>query len=176
MGLDALAAEVGAALRRLGCTLAVAESCTGGLVCHHLTNVPGSSNYFLGGVVSYANAAKENVLGVSADVLQSHGAVTQETAVAMARGVRDLMGSDIGVGVTGIAGPGGGTRQKPVGSVHISLVAADTQVCEQHVWSGDRLANKRASARAALELLRHYLTAVASPGEDQWDQATTNLR
>ena len=170
MNLDELAAEIGTALRRRGRTLALAESCTGGLVCHHITNIPGSSDYFLGGVVSYANGAKGNLLGVPADTLQVYGSVSRETAVAMAKGVRDLLGSDIALAVTGIAGPGGGTREKPVGLVHISLVTKDVQVCERHVWPGDRLANKEASARAALQLLYHYLTARAVPSKEQWSE------
>ena len=161
MDLDALASEIGAVLRHMGRSLAVAESCTGGLVCHHVTNVPGSSDYFLGGVVSYADSAKANVLGIPASTLRMHGAVSQETAVAMAKRVRDILGSDIALSITGIAGPGGGAPGKPVGLVHISLVAENAEVSERHVWSGDRLANKRASACAALQLLRHYLTSVA---------------
>ena len=166
MDLDQLAAEIGAALRRTGQTLALAESCTGGLVCHCITNIPGSSDYFLGGVVAYANSTKEKVLGVPAETLQKHGAVSRETAVAMAEGVCDLLDADIGVAITGIAGPGGGTPKKPVGLVYISLATRGVHTCERHVWSGDRRANKRSSAQAALQLLLHYLTARSAQDGD----------
>lgn len=142
-------------------TLSVAESCTGGLITHRLTNVPGSSNYLLGGVVAYSYDAKERVLGVRHDTLYEHGAVSQETALEMARGVRRLLGSDVALAVTGIAGPSGGTPEKPVGLVYIALSARDFERCERYVWSGDRLQNKQQSSEAALKLLREYLEGKA---------------
>ncbi len=170
-GIPAPEAVVGELLRAQGLTLAVAESCTGGLVSHRITNVPGSSDYYLGSVTAYANPVKERVLGVPAEVLAAHGAVSQETALAMARGVRHLLGADVGLAVTGIAGPGGGTPQKPVGLVYIALAAPDGTWVEEHRWqwgqevregADERLANKAASAEAALALLRAYLVESAS--------------
>jgi len=111
----------GMLLRRYGMTLAAAESCTGGLIAHRITNVPGSSDYFLEGVISYSNEAKEKILGVPRDILIEHGAVSAPVVEAMASGVRRLSGADIGVGVSGIAGPGGGTPEKPVGTVFIGI-------------------------------------------------------
>ena len=138
-------------------TLATAESCTGGLVAHRITNVPGSSAYFLGGFVTYANAAKEALLGVQHETLVAHGAVSQETAQEMARGARQQLGADLAVSVTGIAGPGGGTPEKPVGLVYIALSAPDAELCQRHLWTGGRLSNKEQSAEAALRMILAYL-------------------
>ncbi len=148
---------VGRLLTGRSLTVAVAESCTGGLITHRLTNVPGSSAYLVGSVVAYAYEAKERVLGVRHSTLYDYGAVSRETAVEMASGVRRLMGTDVGLSVTGIAGPTGGTPEKPVGLVYIALSARDFERCERFVWSGDRLANKSQSAEAALRILREYL-------------------
>ena len=152
-----LEAEIGELLRRRGLTLAVAESCTGGLLGHLITNVPGSSDYFLGGVVAYSDQAKERLLGVRRETLQREGAVSEATAREMARGVRERFNSDLALAVTGIAGPGGGTPEKPVGLVCIALATADSERVERQVWEGDRLQNKLQSARRALELLREHL-------------------
>ena len=138
-------------------TVALAESCTGGLVGHRLTEVPGSSNYFLGGIVCYSNSAKERLLGVSQDTLLAHGAVSAETALEMAQGARRELGADIGLSVTGIAGPAGGTPDKPVGLVYIALATPKGERCERHVWDSDRSGNKALSAEAALDLLQRYL-------------------
>jgi nicotinamide-nucleotide amidase len=144
-----------------GKTLAVAESCTGGLVGHRLTQVPGSSAAFLGGVIAYHNSVKERTLGVPADILEREGAVSEATALAMAEGVRRLLGADFGVAVTGIAGPTGGTEDKPVGLTYVALSAApDVLVCERHVWQGKRQENKESSATAALALLQRHLRSV----------------
>jgi len=148
---------VGHLLRERGLTLAAAESCTGGLLSHRITDVPGSSDYYRGSVTAYANAVKEHLLGVPRDVLEAVGAVSRETALAMARGARGLLGADLALSVTGIAGPGGGTPQKPVGLTYIALAAPDGDWVEEHRWTGDRSANKAASASAALALLRWYL-------------------
>jgi PncC family amidohydrolase len=150
--------EVGDLLSQRGWTLAVAESCTGGLLGHRITNVSGSSAYFEGGVLSYSNEAKVLLLGVPRETLVQHGAVSGETALAMARGARRLLGTDIAVSITGIAGPTGGTPDKPVGLVYIALASADAELLEEHVWSGDRTANKERSGQAALELILRYLT------------------
>lgn len=149
--------RVGDLLVRQGLTLAVAESCTGGLVGHRLTNVPGSSRYFMGGVIAYDNAAKERVLGVRPSTLYGHGAVSAETAREMALGARRLFGADVAVSITGIAGPGGSTPGKPVGLTYIHLSARDADWGECHVWQGNRETNKAQSAQAALDLLRRYL-------------------
>ena len=148
---------VGRLLTEQKLTLGVAESCTGGLITHRLTNVPGSSNYLLGGVVAYAYDVKERVLNVRHDTLYEHGAVSRETALEMARGARRLLGSDVAIAVTGIAGPSGGTPEKPVGLVYVALSVRDFERCERYVWSGNRLQNKQQSSQAALEMLREYL-------------------
>jgi PncC family amidohydrolase len=148
---------IGNLLLEQGLTLATAESCTGGLVAHRLTNISGSSAYFLGGFVTYSNEAKEKFVGVRHETLLAHGAVSEETAREMAQGARRQMGTDLAVSVTGIAGPLGGTADKPVGLVYLALAAPDDEICQRHVWAGDRLANKEQSAEAALQLVLAYL-------------------
>lgn len=138
-------------------TVSVAESCTGGLVSHKLTNVPGSSSYFDGGVVAYSNEAKIKILGVPEETIQDHGAVSPETAVAMAEGVRRMRGTDIGLSTTGIAGPGGGTPSKPVGLVYIGYSDAERSLVEKHRFMRERGWNKERSAMAALDILRRIL-------------------
>ena len=138
-------------------TLAIAESCTGGLITHRLTNVPGSSAYIIASVIAYAYEAKVAALGVSWDTLNKFGAVSAETVTEMARGAHEKFSATIGLAITGIAGPGGGTPDKPVGLVYIALADANDVVVERHVWRGDRLQNKEQSAQAALELLYRYL-------------------
>jgi PncC family amidohydrolase len=137
--------------------LATAESCTGGLVGHRLTNVPGSSGYLEGGVIAYSYEAKERLLGVHHDTLYEHGAVSAETALEMARGVRKALGADIGIAVTGIAGPGGGLPGKPVGLVYIALSARTYERVEHFSWDSDREGNKALSAEAALAMLKEFL-------------------
>ncbi len=149
---------VGKMLTEKKLTLALGESCTGGLVGHWVTNVPGSSEYFLGGVIAYAYDAKERLLDVRHNTLYEHGAVSAETAIEMARGARKALGADIGVSVTGIAGPGGGLPGKPVGLVYIALSARDFERIERFVWDGDRDGNKVKSAEAALAMLKEYLS------------------
>jgi nicotinamide-nucleotide amidase len=150
--LVAHAARLQAICLARGLTVATAESCTGGLVGHVLTEVPGASGYFLGGVVSYSDALKGALLGVSAEALVAHGAVSAQVAIAMASGAREHLGSDLGLAVTGIAGPEGGTPEKPVGLTYVAVAEAAGCRVERHLWGGDRDANKRASARALLEL------------------------
>ncbi len=164
MPSPSLEAQIGQALTARKLTLAAAESCSGGLVCHRLTNVPGSSVYFLGGVVAYAYEAKEQLLGVRHATLYDHGAVSKETAVEMARGARRLFGADIAVSVTGIAGPGGGLPNKPVGLTWIALSARETDLARQFVWQKDREGNKAESAEAALRMVWDYLIS-ARPEE-----------
>ena len=138
-------------------TLAIAESCTGGLITHRLTNVPGSSAYIIASVIAYAYEAKVAALGVSWDTLNKFGAVSAETVTEMARGAREKFSATIGLAITGIAGPGGGTPDKPVGLVYIALADANDVIVERHIWRGNRLQNKEQSAQAALELLYRYL-------------------
>ncbi|TEU10786.1 MAG: CinA family protein [Anaerolineales bacterium] len=164
MGTEPLEKAVGRLLTEQKLTIALAESCTGGLIAHRLTNVPGSSAYLIGGVVSYANEAKERILGVSHQTLQEHGAVSEETAREMSRGVRRLFQTDVALAVTGIAGPSGGTLEKPVGLTYIALTAADLKRCERYLWKGDRWANKEQSAEAALRMLHEYLEVRQDPG------------
>ncbi len=153
--LEVLAGEL---LRREGLRLAVAESCTGGLVGHRLTNVPGSSTYYMGSVTAYAYEAKVRLLGVRWGTLEKYGAVSKETVLEMACGVRRALAADIGLSVSGIAGPGGSTPDKPVGLVWIGLSAAGVDEAWKFIWPGDRLAVKEQSAEAALRLLVDYLS------------------
>jgi len=148
---------VGRFMRERGLKLAVAESCTGGLISHRITNVAGSSDYYLGSVTAYADEVKVELLGVRQGTLSEHGAVSAETALEMARGVRRRLQADLGLSVTGIAGPGGGTPEKPVGLVYIGLAAPDGAWVKRCLWKGNRRTNKAASAEAALGLVRRYL-------------------
>ena len=147
----ALAKLLGERLRRSGRSLAVAESCTGGLLGAAVTDAPGSSGYFLGGVISYADRVKVDQLGVSDFVLRRHGAVSEEAAAAMATGVRQLFKADIGVSITGVAGPDA-EGSKPAGLTFIGI-AAETVTTQRFQWTGDRWDNRRRSVIAALELL-----------------------
>ena len=155
--VDALELIVGGLLQRRGVTLAVAESCTGGLIGHRITNVPGSSAYYQGSITAYSYDAKELILHVRHDTLYQYGAVSERTAREMAQGVRRAFGADVGLAVTGIAGPDGGMPEKPVGLVYIALAAPDGEWVERQVWTGNRLENKEHSAEAALDLLCRYL-------------------
>lgn len=163
---DALEMLVGRLLKRQNLTLAVAESCTGGLIGHRITNVPGSSAYYQGSITAYASEVKERVLHVRGSTLQTWGAVSEETALEMAQGVREAFRADIGLAITGIAGPGGGTSEKPVGLVYVALVAPGAAWVERHIWEGDRWENKADSAESALELLRLYLDGRGSGKEE----------
>jgi nicotinamide-nucleotide amidase len=146
--------------RERGLSLAAAESCTGGLVAAHLTSVPGSSDVFRGGIVSYDNAVKHDQLGVSEETLAAHGAVSAETAVEMASGVREALGADAGVSVTGIAGPGGGSPEKPVGLVYLHASGPGADLPRELHLPGDREAVRRRATAAALHLLRELLTQI----------------
>lgn len=148
---------LGELLRPSGLKLAVAESCTGGLISHRITNVPGSSEYYLGGISAYAYEAKQRLLGVKQETLLSYGAVSQQTVLEMARGVRLILGADLGLAISGIAGPGGSTPEKPVGLTWIGISAPDGDWAWRYVWPGDRLAVKAQSAEQALQLLVGYL-------------------
>jgi len=137
-------------------TLATAESITGGLIGHALTETPGSSRVYLGGVITYDNRLKERI-GVPARTLGEFGAVSEETAVSMANGIREWAGADFGVAVTGIAGPGGATETKSIGLTYVAVADPSGAVCERHEWTGDRSANKTSTAEAALLLVLERL-------------------
>ncbi len=149
---------VGDLLRKDELRVAVAESCTGGLVAAELVSVPGSSHFFDAGVVAYSNAVKRSVLGVSSEVLSVHGAVSEAVAVAMAEGVRRFGAADIGIGVTGVAGPGGGTDDKPVGTVCFGVTGPDSALLARTArFPGDRTMVRRMAAGTAIDLLRRVL-------------------
>jgi PncC family amidohydrolase len=152
-----LEARIGGRLKARKLTFAAAESCTGGLILHRMTNIAGSSAYVLGGAVVYAYEAKVKLVAVKWETLQQFGAVSEQTALEMARGARAAFGSDIALSVTGIAGPGGGTDTKPVGLTYIGLVAPGVEQVQRFVWNGDREQNKASSAEAALHMLYAYL-------------------
>jgi PncC family amidohydrolase len=156
-----LAERLGAACVASGATIATVESCTGGLVGHLITEIPGSSAYYRGGFVTYSNELKQQSVGVPMDVLQAHGAVSAQTAVAMAVGGRERTGADLAVSVTGIAGPDGGTDAKPVGLTYVAVADPVGVAVRRFLWTGDRSDNKRRSAQAALELLLERLDASA---------------
>jgi nicotinamide-nucleotide amidase len=148
---------IGELLRKRGLRLAVAESCTGGLIGHRITNVPGSSTYYMGSVTAYAYEAKVRLLGVHWETLEKYGAVSKETVLEMANGVRRALAADIGLAVSGIAGPEGGTPEKPVGLTCFGLSAAGVDEAWSHVFKGDRLQIKEQSAEQALRLLADFL-------------------
>ena len=141
-------------------TLAVAESCTGGKLGDMITEVPGSSDYFLGGVISYSNDAKADLLGVDRKTLKAKGAVSEDVAVQMAQGARKRLRAAVGVGITGIAGPSGGTPAKPVGLVYIAVNSEKSSVCSRSLFRGSRSEVKRQSAETALEMLRDFIERV----------------
>lgn len=148
---------VGELLKQAGLTLSVAESCTGGLIGNRLTNVPGSSSYFLGGVVVYSDASKVDLLGVSPETIESRGAVSEQTALEMAKGVRERFRTDMGIAVTGIAGPEGGSAQKPVGTVHVALAAPERTFSKRYRFWGSRRQVKVNTSMMALDWIRRYI-------------------
>ena len=148
-----LASRLGPACRERGVRIGTAESCTGGLVAHLITEIAGSSDYFTGGLVTYSNDLKTGLVDVPAEVLEAHGAVSAQVARAMAVGARRRLAVDLAVAVTGIAGPDGGTPAKPVGLTYVAVADADGDDVRRYVWDSDRTGNKRLSAGAALDLL-----------------------
>jgi PncC family amidohydrolase len=158
---NSLEIQVGQLLSVRGLKLVLAESCTGGLLGSRISDVPGSSEYFLGGVVAYAYEAKADLLGVSWDTLNTKGAVSGETVLEMTKGIRQRLKADIGVSVSGIAGPGGGTPEKPVGTTWIGLAAEDGEWAKTYQFSGGREENKISAVDAALTLLLNYLQGKA---------------
>lgn len=151
--LDRLVGQLQERCLGRGLTVATAESCTGGYIAKSITDVAGSSGYFRGGVVSYSNEVKMSLLGVPADQLAAHGAVSAQVARSMAVGVLAVTGADLAVAVTGISGPGGGSPAKPVGLTYVAVADATGVDVRRFVWQGDRVANREATVRAALELL-----------------------
>lgn len=148
---------IGTLLSKRKLSLVTAESCTGGLIASRITDAPGSSSYFMGGIVAYSYEAKAALLDVSWDTLNSRGAVSRETVLEMARGARKAFGTDIAVSVSGIAGPGGGTPEKPVGTTWIGLTTSDGEWARHFAWDGDRIRNKQLSVEAALQFILDYL-------------------
>lgn len=148
---------IGKHLLQRGWRLALGESCTAGLVGHRITQVPGSSQYFLGGVIAYSNYAKQTLLRVSPQTLSTHGAVSEQAALEMACGARRALDAEVGLSVTGIAGPDGGSQEKPVGLTWIAISTPDKDRTICNVWPGDREQNIADSADAALALLLETL-------------------
>ncbi len=155
---DTMEGVVAALLTDRELTLSVAESCTGGLITDRLTNVPGSSVFLERGLVSYSNRSKEELLGVPASIIEKHGAVSEEVVTLMAEGIRKLAGTDIGLSTTGIAGPTGGTEEKPVGTLFVGLSIGEYTTCRRFLFSWDRRRMKEMSAQVALNMLRKHLT------------------
>lgn len=154
---ETLESAVGALLKKMRLTIAIAESCTGGLVTHRLTNVSGSSDYFMMGLVAYSNQIKERILGVPPELLAKYGAVSEEVALRMAKGIRFLARTNIGIGITGIAGPTGGTAKKPVGLVYIALAAGKKHIVRECRFLGSREEIKHQASQAALNLIRKQI-------------------
>ncbi|MCH7761052.1 nicotinamide-nucleotide amidohydrolase family protein, partial [candidate division TA06 bacterium] len=154
---ETLESVIGCLLIMKGLTLSVAESCTGGLVMDRLTGVPGSSDYFLGGLVAYSDDLKMRFLKIPKQILTKYGAVSQKTAVAMAEGIRNMAQADLGLSVTGIAGPTGGSKKKPVGLVYVGLAREGKPLWEEYRFLGDRRMIKEQSAQGALDFVRRYL-------------------
>lgn len=159
--LVALAARIQAAMLERGLTLATAESCTGGLIGYALTENGGSSQFYVGGLISYSDELKESELGVDRKTLQHHGAVSAQTCVAMAAGAQAHYRASVGLSVTGIAGPDGGSEQKPVGLTYVAIADVDGHDVRRNVWLGDRHSNRMQSAEACLLLLLERLGAGA---------------
>lgn len=155
---------LGQSLAARGATLATAESCTGGLIAARCTDVPGSSAWFTGGVVAYANEVKRDVLGVAPDLLAAHGAVSEPVVRAMVAGVRRLTGARLAVAVSGVAGPDGGTPEKPVGTVWVAVADGENVQARRFLFSGDRAAVRNATVDAAVEMLLDVLPDVLPNG------------
>jgi nicotinamide-nucleotide amidase len=152
--------EIGAILKQKGLTLGIVESATGGLLSHRITNIAGSSDYYKGSVTAYSNQVKIGVVGVREDTLNQYGAVSPEVAEEMALGGRKILGADICLADTGIAGPGGASAEKPVGLFYIGLSHGERTFSREHNFSGDREQNKHSAAEAALKWLKEYLAGL----------------
>jgi PncC family amidohydrolase len=154
---SSLETQIGAYLRARTLKLATAESCTGGLIANRITDVPGSSDYYMGGIVAYAYEAKVALLNVSWATLRAYGAVSRETVLEMARGARQVLSSDLAISVSGIAGPGGGLPDKPVGTTWFGLASIEGEWAYLRQFNGDRLENKSFASETALQVLVDYL-------------------
>ena len=152
--------EVARLLLSLKMTIAVAESCTGGLICHRLTDISGSSDYLEMGVVTYSNRSKIELLGVSAQVIREHGAVSEACVRAMATGIKRLAGTDLGLAVSGIAGPTGGTPEKPVGTVYMALAWNEDMECWKYLFEGSREEIKQKASEQALMQIREHCQSI----------------
>lgn len=168
--ITSLERKVAPLMRRRDLKLVLAESCTGGLISHRITNIPGSSEYFLGGIISYADSAKQAILGVKEETLSQYGAVSREIVLEMARGARKLFSLQgypqeeiIAISISGVAGPGGGSEEKPVGQVWIGMCAADGEWAWKFNNNGTRLENKQNFSEQALQLLWGYLNGYILP-------------
>ena len=157
MEIQPLVKEVALELINKNITIATAESCTGGLLAHYLTSISGSSTFFIQGIISYSNQAKESLLDVSKKTLENHGAVSEQTAYEMAVGIRTKAATDIGISTTGIAGPTGGTAEKPVGLVYIGLASQNSMKVKQCTFTGNRIENKESTCFEALQMLKNLL-------------------
>jgi len=155
--MSMLESDVASLLSRKKITLAVAESCTGGLLSHRLTNISGSSKYYECGIVSYSNQAKVEILGISREMIEAKGAVSKEVAGEMALRVREIRHTDLGLGITGIAGPEGGSSEKPVGLVYVAMSSAEGTRCRRFIFAGKRKMIKWKTSQIALNMLREYL-------------------
>ena len=155
--MKTIAKKLGILLSKRGKTLSTAESCTGGLIAKTITDIPGSSRYFAGGVVSYSNEIKSKVLRVGRVLLEKHGAVSEEAALAMAKGVQALMHTDCAIAVTGIAGPDGGSAKKPVGLVYIAVANGKDIEVKRYVFHKDREGNRKETTAAAINMLLQKL-------------------
>ncbi len=160
--LGSIEIELGELLSRRGLTISVAESFTGGMIGHTITNAPGSSRYFQGGVIAYANEVKMEILGVAEQTLIDYGAVSQQTVLEMARGVRSALRTDIGISSSGIAGPDGGSVDKPVGTAWIGLSAAHGELAKHFLFSGDRFQIKEQATLTAIEHLIEFISRLPS--------------
>ena len=156
--------EVAGLLLALNITIAIAESCTGGLICHRLTNISGSSEYLEAGVVSYSNRSKMALLGVPEQIIRDHGAVSEACVRAMALSVRRLADTDLGLSVSGIAGPTGGTAEKPVGTVHMALAWEEDVTCWRYLFKGCRREIKEQTSEEALLRIRDYCQSMKHDG------------
>lgn len=155
--IDQLSVLLGKQLNLIGWTVGVAESCTGGLLGHTITNTPGSSDYFKGGIIAYANEVKQRLLNVDQAILEQHGAVSRETALSMAIGAQKILEVNLAAAITGIAGPDGGTDEKPVGTVWIAVADPQGAEARRFLFEGDRRSIKRQSARSAMGMLLEAL-------------------
>jgi len=159
-GNPALEEQIGALLRKHEKTISIAESCTGGFISHRITNVPGSSNYYNCSVIAYSNKSKIDILHVSPETLKKFGAVSRQTAIEMAQGIKQISGSDLGLAVTGIAGPEGGTPEKPVGLVYICLASDESVACEEFEFKGKREEIKFQASEVALQMIKKHVQAL----------------